>query len=1245
MASTNINTDNQNILSTDIYEIAEFLDQVRRDNIPNLDETSSIVGIFGYMNEMFSQTLQNALVVISETTNETIPTRAKFTKNIISHAMNLGITDICATPAVMTMMIYLPISYIEANFIEGKPKFILSKDCPILVGGHEFHLDYDIIFTRIKNPQDNYVYTAMYDLFETGTTQIKQSNPISDITNPYITTLIQCTLDNTDFLAFSARLHQVTRTTIEKNILTSNPIENKAVTFEFNDQLASFDIDVIENNNVTHLTPVYSGLIDYTIPDGSWCYYNYINENTIRILFSKDSYVPSMNALVKINIQTSEGSNGNFTYNNSFKTSLKSEAYNNYNGMYAYIYPLLNGVSNRGKDKKSILDLKKIIPREASSRGAVINTTDLNNFFNSINDDECKLYFKKKKDNQFERMYYSYMLMRKNGYVYPTNTLDARLIQSDFKGFSGNNNLVISPGTKFYYYDHGALGEDDAFATINKPKLVEGLDEEQYPYDMTINEDGNMVRVFEYVTPFLISVDDDLVTSYFLTCMNENKTFAFDSINTESDLQFVATNMLWKRNYLFTDNDGDEKVYDYKYTMDVTMTQNSTADSYKLIKYHNDSNGNKVYDDIRIRMIMVLYADETETSPYRYVEANLVEFDPSNYIYTFRFTLGTDDLMDLNNRINITGIYNCKPEAYQYKSNMESSHGYLNKNTYAKIFILADFGTKVGDELADGVVTEESAEIILYGKDEIGNRTELEKILPIKNDIIKSFLNNDIYLDKNGEQLNVVTIIKHNPEYMEKVKTYNNNDQETETMILRYLRNNAESDFVQNILLKDEDVIEVIESYNYDKNLDRYTLCNVMSVDGGIDFYHDYSSMMRSTVTVQQIQKTIDTGIITAIGEGSAIITATTEDGEYNAICNVEVVKSKDQINEVLNPIDETETIPTNGLYIKPTSITLAVGETAIIAPTLLPSNNTSNLNIIWTSDNTNIVTVDKKTNPISKEIQRTDSLGNNYIEYKPMYLINENGTYHYNYEVKRIPLLRNNYLNTEESMQEFIFDLEERRKYIEECLYILEDTFDIDFKFFNTYGPSKIFYYNIPSSQNYKVRIAVQDLKVLSNTADEDDESTIKGWLHFGNEVTITKVRGQWGYINNPYEGWIKLADTTKVINYIDNVALTMKFALEAQTSADKYISDDIILDIKEYIEDINNINELHIPNIITLITNNYREQLVYFEFMDVNNYGAACQHLYLDEKINADICPEFLNIDTTIEGIGKPNITIAVY
>ena len=105
MANTNTNTDDRILLSTDIYDVSGFLDQIRQDHIPDIDETSAMVGIFGYMNEMFSQSLQNSLIVSAETSNEAIPTRAKFVKNVINHAMNLNITDIYAKPASMTLMI------------------------------------------------------------------------------------------------------------------------------------------------------------------------------------------------------------------------------------------------------------------------------------------------------------------------------------------------------------------------------------------------------------------------------------------------------------------------------------------------------------------------------------------------------------------------------------------------------------------------------------------------------------------------------------------------------------------------------------------------------------------------------------------------------------------------------------------------------------------------------------------------------------------------------------------------------------------------------------------------------------------------------------------------------------------------------------------------------------------------------------------------------------------------------------
>ena len=91
----------------------------------------------------------------------------------------------------------------------------------------------------------------------------------------------------------------------------------------------------------------------------------------------------------------------------------------------------------------------------------------------------------------------------------------------------------------------------------------------------------------------------------------------------------------------------------------------------------------------------------------------------------------------------------------------------------------------------------------------------------------------------------------------------------------------------------------------------------------------------------------------------------------------------------------------------------------------------------------------------------------------------------------------------------------------------------------------------------------------------------------------------------------------------------------------SDKYIIDDITADIKGYLEDINEINDLHMPNLITFITNKYRNRLVYFKFLDLNGYGPVEQSIYredIDEFVEATTVPEFLNVDTTADN--EPNI-----
>ena len=135
--------------------------------------------------------------------------------------------------------------------------------------------------------------------------------------------------------------------------------------------------------------------------------------------------------------------------------------------------------------------------------------------------------------------------------------------------------------------------------------------------------------------------------------------------------------------------------------------------------------------------------------------------------------------------------------------------------------------------------------------------------------------------------------------------------------------------------------------------------------------------------------------------------------------------------------------------------------------------------------------------------------------------------------------------------------------------MVLLEDSFGIDFKFFNTYGPSRL--YNID------------------------------------NRVMLNKT----------------------------NLSLT--FEVKFVLASDTFITTDISKDIKKYLEDINDINDLHMPNLITYITNKYRNQLVYFKFIDLNGYGPIRQSMYredIDAFVESTTVPEFLNVNTLTNG-----------
>ena len=109
------------------------------------------------------------------------------------------------------------------------------------------------------------------------------------------------------------------------------------------------------------------------------------------------------------------------------------------------------------------------------------------------------------------------------------------------------------------------------------------------------------------------------------------------------------------------------------------------------------------------------------------------------------------------------------------------------------------------------------------------------------------------------------------------------------------------------------------------------------------------------------------------------------------------------------------------------------------------------------------------------------------------------------------------------------------------------------------------------------------------------------------------------------------KLEDETTSIGHID---ISMVFKLSLKDATDTMTKTDIIQDIKAYVEDMNNTtDDLHIPNLITYITNKYEDRIYFIEFVKFNTFGADDQHIISIDDPDPFIVPEFINIRNLLD------------
>lgn len=628
-------------LLPDIYRISETVNEIQTKFMEDVSQDTLTMSTFGYMNSMFSNVLQNAIIMASEWGNEAFPIRAKFEKSIITNAITYNIEDINAIPARMEVMIGFIKDELDAQMKNNI--FTLDKECKFTIGDFEFHLDYDMIITKDTINNDT-VYAARYD--------IDRLNPLSDITNPYLAPPVLLNINNDNFVFINCTIRQIELQKIYSKVISNNILDNKTFDFEFESQLADFDV-IVKESGVTHyLKPIFEGMPDNNVKE--YCYYSFLDSNTIRIKFDRNSYEPRLNSDIEIHLKTTQGSKGVFTYNDDIINGLESERFN-YGNLVALIKPVTD--SEYGVDKKSIADLKQIIPKEILSRGNITNNKDIENYFNTLDDN--KLLFYRRRDNQFERLYYAYMLVKDEyNNIIPTNTVNLDLSEADFDAKKDNRH-ILNPGNILEY-----TGDD--IVKVNNMLQFKDIHE--------LEDKG-----FIYSCPYLCVVNrDPLSVSYYLNIVNDNYYFRFSYINKNSSLQFISTSLNISKPYKEIN----------KYTLTMDAMQNMNIDK-ELIEF--DDNGNILSS--KIKPVLIIHAD----NDYEYyIYGKVIAVDKDMFKYTIQFELETDNTIDFKNRIRINNIYSA--------GTSDLTHVYLDRQLDISIGMLVKFDEEYGRDTIDSIV-------------------------------------------------------------------------------------------------------------------------------------------------------------------------------------------------------------------------------------------------------------------------------------------------------------------------------------------------------------------------------------------------------------------------------------------------------------------------------------------------------------------------------------------------------------
>ena len=1159
-------------VNSDIYNLAELVDDVKKTYLPDETEQTLAVGLYGYIGAIESKRLQTQVRMTGELCNESFPSRARLERSIITHAIMANIEDINAIPAKMNALIAVKESEISDS-LNHNNEFILDREIPIYLGDFEFHLEYDVIIKKIFLPHGSghgrdVAYTAQYDM--------SRINPSSKISNPFLSTPFVIMENHQAYINITVIVSQVEHNKIYSKLVTSNVIDNKTINFEFENELSYFEVHSKESDSDYWLTPIFEGS---AVPNGVnyYCWYQYIDQHLIRVRFDRNSYMPGLNAQVEVLFKTTHGEGGNFTYTEQEYINLQSEKYG-YKGLTGLFTPLSD--SKDGKNRKSKKMLQGLIPKELLARGSYTTITDLNNYFGMLDSEYGRIVIQKKIDNQQERVYYAYLVLKDSDMnVIPSNTIDVKirmdqLIESKLNDFQAPR-YVLKPGNMI------RIGADGVGYISDEPLVSKGLSYQMQPIargkyaevtikaTITDNSYKNMsasALVGDTKTPVLTMPDNGSTNAYIIENDNEFDledycqvsagqlcSIIIDNYNVENDGETIDVENTFPDNFKFINafyTIGEEtKVVESLYI----SNNKFKIPGVKKGKYKLKINGRVLYSSTNHVSINVISKVSKTTASDSGV-------DPVTKSITFYTPVITADRVPTSLTAGDVITYKVKylsiSNSYSPIVRINLSRG-LDYSIFNSKISYQDGDTFTTIEPSIKDITEENGFIYTNPYAIVVNKFRLYSAFYMMSLTENPYLHFD-YIN----QKSIVQFISTNIRWSRAFLGVNK-----DKYILKVtLSQSAQEDI--GLIPKpahsgdpEIPIVKCIAVFYRDKRPYRYRTLKLVSFDKK-NYSYDF------------------------VQEFDAIDTL---DNDNNIrVQGAEVVGQPELASTVnqygyFNPNTELKIY---ALCAKPD---IENGYTRYGLDGICPGLDIDSEGKQWTVTNMfNVV------NGINFYHNYSEIMGSRVIPFgntdwngKKQPILDTGG-----YIVKSVPVFGYDYCQDEFYIQKAIDTLNARKAYIDNTLVLLENSFNIDFKFFNTYGKSKIYYVIKDSNAN--------------NILDDKRE-------------------------------------------YIDRVNLTFYFRVKLLVSGDSYTKNRIIKEIKEYIENLADISDLHIPNLITQITTNYKEQVTYFEYLGFNKYGPDIQHIYkeADNKINIHDAPEFLNINnvksTTNELVPDINIYLS--